>query len=185
MRILPAVPWFMLSPSPVSLIQYAVLTWILWGYLLKAVKYKKHPRILAATDAFFIVAFFVVLTDSFWCLFCVLKWLPLYPQDALQIYSSLGRDLVAAVLFWIFIWDHFKTGVLNFSKSAQFWLIICFVSQALWFWLAPSPAFTDYTFAWRHGFSSEFMLVAFAFSHFIMRVPLWLALLNIRVKLLK
>lgn len=179
------MPWFMYSPSPVSLLQYAVLAWIMWGYLLKAAKYKKHPRILAAIDAFFVIAFFVVLTDIFWCMFCVLKWLPVYPGDALQIYASLGRDIMAATLFWVFSWDHFKSGILNFSGAVKFWLLISFISQALWFLLAPSPAFTDFTFAWRHGFSGEFVLAAFIFSHFIMRIPLWLAIINTRMEPLK
>lgn len=174
------LPWFMFSPSPVSLIQYAVLTWIMWGYFLRTAKYKKHPRIMAAIDGFFLVAFLVVLTDSFWCVFCILKWLPLYPQDALQIFSSLGRDLLAAALFGIFLLDHKKAGVINFDAPVKFWLLISFISQGAWFLLAPSIIFTDYTQAFLQGSSLEFILAAWIWSHFIMRIPLWLALLNTR-----
>jgi len=179
------LPWFMYSPSPVSLIQYAVLTWIMWGYLLKAATYERHHRILAATESFFVVAFFVVLTDSFWCLFCALKWLPLYPGDALQVFSSLGRDIAAALLFFIMIFHHFRSGVIQINKSVIFWLLVSFGSQALWFFLAPSPSFTDFTYAWRHGSSPEFVLAAFVFSHFIMRIPLWVAIFKTRRELLK
>lgn len=180
-----SLPWFMYSPSPVSLMQYGILTFILWGYMLKAATYRKHARLMAAIDAFFTVAFFVVFTDSFWCLFCILKWLPLYPGDALQIYSSLGRDLLASGLFGLFIWDHIKAGVLNLNKNVYFWLIVSFVAQAFWFYLAPSITFTDYTQAWLQGYDSSAVFLVFLISHFLMRIPLWMALLNIRSDLLK
>lgn len=179
------LPWFMFSPSPVSLIQYAVLTWIFWGYFLRAAAYRNHSRILAAIDSFFLVAFFVVLTDSFWCVFCILKWLPLYPQDTLQIFSSLGRDLLAAALFWIFLIDHKRAGVFTFDGSVKFWLLISFISQGAWFFLAPSIIYTDYTQAWIQGSSLEFVLAAWIFSHFIMRIPLWMALINTRRQMLR
>lgn len=179
------LPWFMYSPSPVTLFQYGILIWIFWGYFLKVATYKKHPRILAAVDAALLVAFFVVLTDSFWCMLCVLKWLPLFPGDAIQIYSSLGRDLLAAALFGIMICDHLKKGVLQFSKTVIFWLLLSLSFQIIWFSFSPSPAYTDFTFAWRHGYPPAFVLAAFILSHFIMRIPLWLALLNTRSDLWK
>lgn len=177
------VPWWMLSPSPVSLIQYAVLIWIFWGYMMRTVKYEKHGRILAFCEAAVIVFLFVLVTDSFWCFFTAMRWLPLFPGDALQIFSSLGRDLLAAGVLGMFIWDRFKERVLDFNIRAHFWLMICFVSQAAWFLLAPSPAWTDYTYAWRHGSDIGIIMGSWILSHWIMRIPLWLALVNIRRKL--
>jgi len=174
------IPWFMLSPSPVSLIQYAILTWIMWSYFLRAGKYEKHSRILSLIDSFFVVAFFVVLTDAFWVSFSILKWLPLYPQDALQIYASLGRDLLAALLFGMFIWDNLKQKVISFNFSVIFWLCISFLFQAAWFFFAGSPGVTDYTFAWRHGYPLEFVLIAWSLSHVLMRIPLWAAIMKTR-----
>lgn len=179
------LPWFMYSPSPISLIQYTILAWIFWGYLLKNVQYSRFSRLLACIDGFFIVAFFVVLTDGFWCTFCMIRWLPLFPGDAFQIFSSLGRDLAAGLLFGIMIWDHFKSRVLNFSFPVIFWLAVCALIQILWFFFSPSPAYTDHTFAWRHGYPLEVVLLTFFISHFLMRIPLWLALLNLKVELKK
>lgn len=178
------VPWFMLSPSPVSLIQYAVLTWIIGDYLLKNIEYRRAPRVMSLIEGFFVVAFFVCITDAFWCSFTMLKWVPLHPGDAFQIGSSLLRDLVAALLFFLFIGDYFRQKVLNFSSSVSFWLLICFVSQAAWFWLAPSPAFTDYTYAWKHGYPWISICFSWAISHFIMRIPLWIAIIKTRRELL-
>ena len=179
-----AMPWFMLSPSPVSLIQYALLTWILWGYFSRAVNYKRLPRLMSFLDAFFVVAFFVCITDAFWCSFTMLKWLPLHPGNAFQIGSSLLRDLMGALLFFLFIGDYFRQKVLTFNSSVTFWLLICLLSQALWFWLAPSPAFTDYTYAWRHGSDAWIIVGSWILSHFIMRIPLWIAILKTRIDLL-
>jgi len=161
----------------VSIAQYLILSWIVSRYLIKNVEYKRAPQLLSLVDGFMVMGFFVVLTDAFWCGFCALKWLPLFPGDILQISSSFFRDLVGCLLFFLFIGNYFKTEVLRMNKKAWFMLLICFVSQGLWFLLAPSPAFTDYTYAFRHGFPLEFLAAAFLFSHFIMRLPLWLIIL--------
>lgn len=174
------VPWFMLSPSPVSLIQYAALTWIMWGYTSKSVKYPKHGRILSLLDAFFVVAFFVCITDAFWVVLTIVKWLPLHPGSALQIFSSLGRDVVSALLFGLLICDHFKSGKLNFIPSSLFWLGVCAAAQSIWFFLAPSPVFTDYVYGWRHGAEAGIIMGSWILSHFIMRIPLWLAIIKTR-----
>jgi len=173
----------MLSPSPVSLIQYAVLTWILWGYFSRAVNYKRLPRIMSFLDACFVVAFFVCITDAFWVSFTILKWLPLHPGDSLQIFSSLGRDIMGALLFYLFIGGYFRQHILKFDSPVKMWLLICFLSQAAWFWLAPSPAWTDYTFGWRHGADIGSIVGSWILSHFVMRIPLWVAILKTRIDL--
>jgi len=175
-----AVPGYMLSPSPVSLIQYAVLTWILWGYLSRHLHYKKNARLLSLIDSFFVVAFFVCVTDAFWVSFTLIKWLPLHPGDLGMLAQSLIRDLAGAALFGLFIYDAFKTRVLEINRSVILWILICFGSQALWFWLAPSPAFTDYTYAWRHGSDIGIIIGSWILSHFVMRIPLWLAIIKTR-----
>lgn len=170
------VPWFMLSPSPVSLIQYAVLTWIGSRYLRARIEYK-HPRIMSLVESFLVVAFFVVLTDSLWAGLCALKFIPMFPQDANQIIFSFLRDLVGALLFFLLIGNGFRTGVLSLNKYVGAGLYLCLNTQIIWFTLAPSPAYTDYTFAWRSGYSLEFILAGFFLSHFLMRLPLWLSII--------
>lgn len=170
------VPWFMLSPSPVSLIQYVVLIWMGSRFLQKRVKYK-HARSTSLVQSSLAVGFFVVLTDSFWAGFCALKFIPMFPQDAQQILFSFGRDLVAALLCFLLIGGHFITGVLSFDLIVKSGLFLCFQAQALWFLMAPSPAYTDYTFAWRHGYSLEFIVATWLLSHFIMRLPLWMSII--------
>ena len=170
------VPWFMLSPSPVSLIQYAILTWIGSRYLRARIKYK-HPRIMSLVQSFLVVAFFVVVTDSFWAGLCALRFIPMFPQDAAQILFSFVRDVVGALLFFLLIGNYFRTGVLSFNLTVKAGLILCLQSQALWFLMAPSPAYTDYTFAWRYGYPLEFVLATWILSHFLMRLPLWMSII--------
>ena len=173
------VPWFMLSPSPLSLIQYTVLTCILWKCISKNVEYRRFPRVMSLIDSFFVVAFFVCITDAFWCLFAAIKWLPLYPADLIQIVTSMMRDVVAALLFFLFIGGYFKSKILKW-RTPVMWVSFSFITQAVWFWLAPSPLFTDYIFAWRHGASSYIIVGGWILSHWIMRIPLWIGIIKTR-----
>lgn len=174
------VPWFMLSPSPMSLAQYAILSFVMSRYFLKTVEYRRAPQLLSLIDGFLVSAFFVVLTDGFWCLFCSLRWLPLYPGDLVLMVHSILRDAAASSLFLLLILAHFKSGVLQFSRRVLGFVLLSFFSQAAWFALAPSPAYTDYTYAWRHGASLELVIAGFFLSHFLMRLPLWAAILSTR-----
>ena len=165
------VPWWMLSPSPMSLIQYAILTFYGGCHLLKIGTYQRlnHPKVFSFLDGFFVAAFFVVLGDAFWSGFCALKWVPMFPQDLSQILFSFLRDLIGLCLFFLLI----PIRVMNFSLKVKAGILVMLISQGVWFLLAPSPAFTDYTFAWRHGFPLEVVGFSFFLSHFVMRLPLW------------
>lgn len=170
------LPWFCLSPNPISLIQYAILSWLVSRQLLKISTYQtlKYPRILSLVDGFFAAAFFIVLGDSFWAGFCALKWVPLFPQDLNQILFSFLRDVAACFLFFFIM----PIRVMNSGWKVKTGILIMFVPQGLWFLLAPSPAFTDYTFAWRHGFSANIIIGDLILSHFLMRLPLWFTIIS-------
>ena len=168
------LPWFIFSPSPVSLIQYAILSWFVARQLLKKINYRRPRKLFSLIDGFFAVAFFVVLGDAFWAGFCALRWVPMFPQATFQIIFSFWRDIVACLLFFLLM----PIKALNFSLKVKVGILIMFVSQGLWFMLAPSPAFTDYAFAWRHGYSVAHIISAFFLSHFLMRLPLWYIIIS-------
>jgi hypothetical protein len=151
----------------------------MWGYFSRAIKYEKHPLINAALDGVFTVLFFVVITDAFWVVLSLFRWLPLYPGDLNLLLFSLGRDLAAALLFFLMIGDHFRSGKLNLWGSLSF-VGISFITQSAWYVFSPSPAFTDYTYAWRHGSDIWIIVGSWILSHWIMRIPLWLGILNSR-----
>lgn len=179
MILMDPVPWYMLSPSPVSILQYLILSWIVSRHLIKTVEYKRFPQLLSFVDGFMIMGFFVVLCDAFWCIFCALKWLPLFPQDLIQILSSFARDAVACFMLFLLIGDYFLNGVIRMKRGSWILLGFCILSLGLWFLLAPSIAYTDYTFAWKAGYPLSFVFTDFVFSHFLMRIPLWLLIVSV------
>lgn len=173
------VPWYMLSPSPITIIQYILLAWIAYRFFIKNVTYKRASKLMALCDSAFIVAFFVVITDAVWCACCALKWTPLYPQDTWQITSSFLRDIAGSILFYLFIGNYFKHGILTFSRLTKISLVVNVVMSALWFALAPSIGYTDYTQAWKLGYSTSFIISDLFFSHILMRIPLWVAFIAV------
>lgn len=173
------VPWFMLSPGPVSLVQYAILVFIGYRFFLKNVEYKRLSKIMALTDSTILVGLFVLGTDAVWCAACGLRWAPLFPQDTWQITSSFLRDIVATAFFFLFVGDYFRKGTLKVSFQTTCGLFMCVMVMALWFGLAPSIAYTDYIQAYKNGYSAQFILADFIFSHFLTRIPLWIAFIGV------
>jgi hypothetical protein len=53
---------------------------------------------------------------------------------------------------------------------------VLLIVQFFWFFLAPSPAFTDYVFAIRHDYPLEHVVSAFILSHVLIRIPQWLTI---------
>lgn len=163
------VPWFMLSPSPVSLIQYAVLTYFV-ARKLSGAWWKR------AVQGILVTMLFVLIGDAIWAGLCSARWISLFPQDAWQIITSFLRDILGAGVMFLMIGDLFLEKKLRFDGLPLFFLFVCFCFQLIWFTLAPSPAFTDYTFAWRHGYSLDVVFVSWILGHWIMRIPLWLGI---------
>jgi hypothetical protein len=173
------VPWWMLSPGPVSIAQYAILTLIGYRFFSKNVQYKRFSKLMALTDSAMLVGLFVLGTDTVWCAACGLRWVPLFPQDTWQITSSFLRDVVAVAFFFLFVGDYFRKGMLKVSFQTKYALLVCVVVMALWFGLAPSIAYTDYIQAFKRGYSAQFILADFVFSHFLTRIPLWIAFVGV------
>lgn len=173
------VPWFMLSPGPVSIIQYVILTFIGYRFFIKNVQYKRLSKLMALTDSAMLIGLFVLGTDAIWCVACGLRWAPLFPQDTWQITSSFLRDLVATVFFFLFVGDYFRKGTLRFTFQTKYALLVCAVVIALWFGLAPNIAYTDYVQAFKNGYSTQFIMADFIFSHFLTRIPLWIAYVGV------
>jgi len=161
------VPWFALSPSPFSIIFYLILT--IWGakQLLKRTEYKRWKRLNAFTDSLFILGFIVLLGDLTWVIFCGLRFGWAYPSSVLQVLFSGGRDVAGITFCFLLIGSHFKNGILTFGNKTWWLLIWNALFIFVWFLLAPSPAWTDWTFAIRHGFPLETVLTSFFISHVI------------------
>ena len=161
------VPWYALSPSPFTIIFWLIL--VFWGakQLLKRTEYRRWKLLNAFTDSVFILGFIVLLGDLTWVVFCGLRFGWTYPDSVLQLVFSGGRNVAGIMFCFLLIGSHFKNGVLTFSSKTGGLLIVNGFFIFVWFLLAPSPAFTDWTFAIRHGFPLETVLTSFFISHVV------------------
>lgn len=169
----------MLSPSPLTMIQYIILIWIGYRFFIRNIMYKKFSKLMALCNSAFVVGLFVTITDTVWCAFCAFKWVPVYPQDTWQIICSFLRDIVGIVFFYLFIGNYFNHDLLKFSIVTKVSLLVNIMLMGLWFYLAPSIAYTDYIQAWKLGYPTSFIISDLFLSHFLMRIPLWIAFITV------
>lgn len=165
---------FVFTPNPFSILQYIILSWIVGSQLLKQIKYKRMSRIFSWIDGFFIVGFFVVVGDAFWAGWCALRFVPMFPDDLDQILISFFRDITAILFFYMVM----ERKAVHFSRKVVLGLFVIGASQFAWFFLAPTPAWTDHTFAVRHGYPLDHVLLVYSISHFLMRLPLWFTIIQ-------
>lgn len=156
----------MLSPSPFSLAFYAALA--LYAtfklYRIYGHNYKRLKPLVALSDAVLMVGFVVVLLDTVWIITCMLRFGWAFPSSVLQLVACLFRNLGIVMLCYVFEKDYLR------DRATQ-WTFITFVANvafmAVWFWLSPSPAYTDWTFAFRNGYPLTTVLTSFLISHVI------------------
>lgn len=177
------LPWYAFSPSPWTLVFWAILAIyivrkILSYYPMLAwdFKTKWKTRIHLYTTALFIIGFFVLSTDNFYILGALWKWGPLFPESQLQLIFCLGRNIVGMIFCRIFFLEYVKDKIIVLNRR----LIIAYGINAMffivWFAWASSPALTDWTFAIRHDYPAPIIQLSFFISHFIGRV-IWLLIL--------
>ena len=110
------------------------------------------------------LGFVVVLLDAVWVVVCGLRFGPMYPDSVPQLLACLFRDISIVALCYIFVKDYLQ-------QRAQFrtliYFVACIVFMAVWFTLAPSPAYTDWTFALRNGYPVETVVTSFLISHVV------------------
>lgn len=163
------VPWFALSPSPFSIAFYLIL--IVYTYRKIACyghSVNIRDKIVFWTDAFFIVGFFIVFLDSFWILASWIRFGAAYPESAFQLAASFGRNMAAIILCYLIAGVHLQRINPSRLTFTFFYLDVFFL--AAWFYVAPNPSLTDWTFAIRHGYPASRILTAFLISHIIGKI---------------
>lgn len=164
------VPFWALSPSPFSLFFYCLLIFVAYRKLKPYIVAKRWRRLVGLTDSLFIVGFVVVLCDTLWILASGLRFGSSFPESVLQLVFCFFRDVAALIFCSLFIYHYFKRGMLGFSESFWCWILVNVVFLAVWFHSAPNPAYTDWTFAIRHGYSLKVIAQSFISSHIIGRI---------------
>ena len=157
----------MLSPSPFSILFYLLLTFYGMRKLMVKVEYKRLKILGSFTDALFLVGFIVLITDTVWVVICGLRFGMAYPSSVSQLVLSAARNLVGVLFCYLLVGGYFKQGVCKLTKATLYLILVNTFFITLWFLLAPSPAYTDWTFAIRHDYPLATVVSSFFISHFV------------------
>lgn len=177
------MPWWMKSPSPFTIAQWILLTFLGGFYIyfkgFHAPTSRHKLYLLSCVAA--TLGFVVLSSDFVWSLGSLLRWHTIHPDSVLQMIYILLRD-VAGCVFCLFlmaplIHDNYVTWT---RLTTGLWIgnVIFFI---LWFGLASSPAWTDWTYAFKRGLPWIFIWKAFFISHVVGRVitsGIYLSLFN-------
>jgi len=163
------VPIWARSPSPFTFAFWIVLA--LWGNMqLKrhGIKYKRFFSISRLVDSILIVGLVAFSFDAFWCIAQAFKFGYLYPGDLPELYRCFIRDIAFLILCYLMTYPSLiKTRIIRITKTTKWFVILESTFFLIWFLLAPSPGFTDWTYAIRHAYSSMEIMGAFVISHVI------------------
>lgn len=157
--------WFYSSPGPISLIYYAIL--ILFGayFLVKRVEYRRFKWLNALTESFFLNGFIILSGDLIWILICACRFLPFYPDNLFLVVCVSLRDFVGMILCFLLVGNHIRKGVIKFGKNTFMAYLLLIGFLLVDFGMATTPAWTDWTFAVRQGYSTSFILASLFFSY--------------------
>lgn len=166
------LPWFAFSPSPWTLIFWAILTF----WLYRKIQHKKKAdrfiqKLSLWIDGLFIVGFFVLVSDSVWVMGSLNRWGPLFPWgDSFQMILCLFRNAAGLIFLYLLTNQYFKEKFVRISKKFLLGLALNALFMGVWFYLAPSPAFTDWTFAIRYDYDLSVIVFSFFLSHVVGRI---------------
>jgi len=148
------VPWWALSPGPLTISIYTIMAF--YG----AYRFNKTSKLLGAMDwvrctykCAFIVGLVVLPFDLIWTVDEALVFGHLYPGDLAELFPLFNMKLAVWILCWIESYKFFgDKGPLE-KRNLMFMIVFVFYLTAH-FWLAPDPSWTDYTYAIRHGYDN-------------------------------
>lgn len=173
----------MRSPSPFTLIQWIILTLVGASYVylkgFKAQTIRKKLFLLSCTA--FTLGFIVLSSDLVWSILSVVRWGSLHPDSINQMILVIARDITGTILSLFGMITLVNDRYVQWSKTTTilwFWNLVYFI---VWFGLAPSPANTDWTYAFRYGYSWSFIWKTFFISHILGRIltsGIYLSLFN-------
>lgn len=158
-----SLPFWALSPSPYTILFWAIMA--LWGTLNLPLRRNRLPGLNRLLDALWILGLVVLPFDAVWCLFQGVRFASIHPQGVLQLAICFLRDIAGFILCLTMARPYFAFKVTEF----RFWgnvIWLCLLGyMVVWFWYAPSPAWTDWTYGLRFGASPETVTLAFLISH--------------------
>jgi len=160
------LPWWTLSPSPITLTFYVILS-LYGGFKIARIyahNYKRLKWLTALSDGAFMLGFVVITLDTVWILCSGFRFGWFYPDSIPQLLACLFRNAGIIALCYIFTKDYLQHRA---TEKTFIYFAVNVVFMVVWFALSPSPAYTDWTFALRFNYPITTAALSFFISHVI------------------
>lgn len=145
--------WYTISPTPWSIIMYALWAW--WGSKrLPRDNYIRFHRLAAWVDALWIAGVVVLVGDILWVLAVWIRWTAVYPTDKTLLINSLVRDISGLVICLLMSKEWWSSARLSWNTNVFCLWLIDILYLVLWFGMAPSLEWTHWVYALENGFTT-------------------------------
>lgn len=148
------VPWWALSPSPMTLTFFGILSFY-GAYKLKSATVRGWIGNFA--ESAFVLGLVIMPFDSSWQIFQWLKWGFLYPRESQMVINVLIRNTAIFSLCLLSSWKLSEKTNRVILKNTVFVLIPILI-LILKFAVALDPGWTDWTYPMRFESSSPWQL---------------------------
>lgn len=145
-----SVPWWALSPNPISFAIYGAMA--LYGaYKLKPLN--NRDWLGKFLSSFFIVGIVALSYDLLWTVDQALVFGHLYPNDLAELFILVNLKLSYLALCWLESYKLFQVkGPLELRNL--FFIFFFIPPLILLFHFAPDPSWTDWTYGLRYGYDN-------------------------------
>ncbi|MGQ9624789.1 MAG: hypothetical protein ACUVT9_05400 [Candidatus Bathycorpusculaceae bacterium] len=168
------IPWWALSPSPFTfLIWFLMAIWLMRK--LYAYPYRRMQKINSFLDALFIVGFFTLIGDFFWCLFSLARfgWFYSFYPDVYQLLLCMARDTVGIIFCYLLTYHLWKARIISLNDYFKVALVATIFFFALWFAAANTYQDICWQSALSYGLPLETVVKNFVMSHIVGRMLLF------------
>ena len=143
--------WYTISPTPWSVVLYAIWAW--WGSKkLPRDAYCRLHRLAAWVDALWIAGIVVLVGDILWVIAVWIRWIPIYPNERILLMYSLIRNLSGLVLCLLMSRNWWKSKRIRWGSTIYFLWGINLLYLIVWFGFAPGLEWTHWVYALENGY---------------------------------
>lgn len=159
------LPWWARSPGPFTVSQWVILT-LVGFYMLRKRVYDQKPMFNRFFDAMWSLGRIVLLSDLVWVIVCFLRFGSQFPSSVPQLAFSGLRDLGGVIFCHI----NLKKKPPLFDRDLNWMWVVDIAFMLIWFFTAPNPAYTDWTYAIRYDYPWGTVWATFFISHILGRI---------------
>lgn len=141
------VPWWALSPSPMTCLYWSILAF--YG-AYKLGSNSKREWIKNFCESAFLLGIVILTYDTVWQLGQWFKFGYLHPEEIITVRNTLIRNASVFSLCALSSWKlSLKTNLIQFKGI--FFILVPILSLSFRFLVAPDPSWTDFTYGLRFG----------------------------------